>query len=154
MYCGRSREPQDLRLEPRTDPRVLAASMLWMLACMAATWQADLPVPLIILASVALLVLALPVVASQRFGARGRRPAALNWRANGWDCEFADGAREELELSPESRVFPGGALLLYRYPRGVAGWLLVLQRREPRDPVRRLRVRLELDRAHAAPCGR
>ncbi len=148
----------EVRLELQSDPRVLAAAVFWTAACASVVWLADLPAPLLVPASATLLALGLPVVASQRFGGSGHRPAAVRWRADGgWECEFTDGTSEEMELCPESRGFPAGVLLLFRksgaHRRGAAPsrvryWLLARQQPAEGDPVRRLRVRLELDRDH------
>lgn len=135
----------DLRIELTTDARVIAAVLLWSAACVAALWRAQLPALVLLAASTLLLAGALSVLASQRFGGRGC-PAVLRWSGSGrWECELTDGSREELELSPESRVFPGGALLVFRHARALK-WLLLVHSGPDGEAVRRLRARLDLGR--------
>lgn len=136
----------DLRLDLATDWRVVGGLSLWLALTVATVWQADLRAWILVPATLTVLFLGLPVVASQRFGGGGRGTRTLLWSGAGtWCCIRADGSSEELELSPESRVFPGGALLVFRHARS-SRWLLLLQHRQAREPLRRLCVRLVLER--------
>lgn len=144
----------DLRLDLATDWRVVGGLSLWLALTVATVWQADLRAWILVPVTLTVLFLGLSVVASQRFGGGGRGPRTLLWSGTGkWGCIRADGSSEELELSPESRVFPGGALLVFRHARSLR-WLLLLQHRQARHTLRRLCGRLVLERQRQRAGGR
>lgn len=145
----------DLYLELRTDWRVVAALLAWIGLAVACLWLAALPLAVSVAATVAVLVLGVPALGSQVFGG-GREGTVLSWSADGsWHCQRAGGAFHPLELSPVSRVFPGGALLVF-HPRHPVHWVLLLTRDRDGVTLRRLRARLTLEsrRSGAARPGR
>lgn len=135
----------DLRLELRTDWRVLTVLVAWLGLAIACVWSAALPVAVAVVVTVAALLLAVPALRSQVFGGR-RAGTVLGWSAEGsWHCKGVGGTFQHLEVSPVSRVFPGGALLVFR-PHSSVRWVLLLGRRGDGGALRRLRMRLNLER--------
>lgn len=142
----------DLRLELRTDWRVIAALLAWIGLAVGCLWLAALPVAVAMGATVTVVALAVPAVSSQVFGGR-RAGTVLDWSADGsWHCQRVDGTFQLLELSPVSRVFPGGALLVFR-PRHPVPWVLLLARDRDGGALRRLRARLTLEPRRSATRG-
>lgn len=134
----------DLRLELRTDCRVVAALLAWLSLTIGCIWWAALPVVAALLLTAVVVLMALPAVGSQVFVGR-RSGFSLVWSGDGrWLLHRVAGTSQELEVSRVSRGFPGGALLVFR-ARSPIRWMLFLARRGDGGAVRRLVMRLNLD---------
>jgi hypothetical protein len=138
----------DVRLELRTDCRVVAALLAWLSLTIGCIWWAALPVIAALLLTVVVLLMTLPAVGSQVFVGR-RAGSSLVWSGEGrWFFHGVAGTSQGLELSRVRRGFPGGALLVFRAHAPIY-WVLLLRRRGDGGAVRRLRVRLNLDSLQA-----
>jgi hypothetical protein len=143
MSSGRS---PDLRLELRTRGPVIGALLAWLVLALTAVCYVAMPVLAKLLVCMAILVLGLPVLGTQVFHGFPRRACTLVWSSTGdWHCERGDGSSARLELSPSSRGFSGGALLVFR-SREPVRWAFLIAGPDQKNELRRLRVRLVLNR--------
>lgn len=123
---------------------MLTALVAWAALAITGIWVAALPLAPAVAATLAVLFVSAWALRSQVFGGR-RAGRILVWSSEGrWHYENPDGTVELLELSPVSRGFPGGALLVFQQTRSIR-WALLMAGAHGSDELRRLRMRLNLD---------
>lgn len=131
-----------LRVELRTDWRVSGGLLAWLAMVLHALWRADLAAILQLVLTLAVLAAGTPILLTQLFGSRGGRTVCWSPDGRCW-YEKDSGRSAEVALLVRHRVFPGGALLLFRGLRSRHGVLLLRSASEPvglRQLIGRLRL--------------